>query len=71
VFFWLLGRRSAIEISIVSYITPVIAGISGWVLFGDPITTTMIVGFCIVVFGFSVMKRNALREEMGKLGLGL
>jgi drug/metabolite transporter (DMT)-like permease len=69
VFFWLLGRRSAIEISIVSYITPVIAGVTGWILFDDPITTTMIVGFCIVVLGFSVMKRNALGEEMGKLDL--
>ena len=67
IFFWLLGRRSAIEISITSYISPVIAAITGWMLFGDEISVSMVVGFLIVVVGFALMKRTALEKELYRL----
>lgn len=67
IFFWLLGRRSAIEISITSYVSPVISAIAGWMLFGDEISVSMVLGFLIVVVGFAMMKRNALEKEFYRL----
>ena len=66
-FFWLLGRRSAIEISISSYLAPIIAATTGWWLFGDDVSLTMAVGFIVVLGGFSLMKRDAFMEEFSQL----
>lgn len=66
-FFWLIGHRSAIEISITSYIAPVIAGFAGWLIFSEEVTPSMIFGFVVVLIGFSLMKREGLREELYRL----
>lgn len=63
-FFWLIGHRSAIEISISSYLAPVIAAVAGWLIFDEELTVLMLVGFVIVLVGFSIMKRQGLREEV-------
>ena len=63
-FFWLIGHRSAIEISISSYLAPVIAAVTGWLIFDEELTPLMLVGFLIVLGGFSIMKRQGLREEV-------
>ncbi|MFB6183917.1 MAG: DMT family transporter [Haloarculaceae archaeon] len=62
-YFSLLQRRSAIEILFVSYLLPIVAGIAGWVFFGEVVTTSMVVGFPVVVAGFALMKRQTIRQE--------
>lgn len=71
ILFWLLDRRSAIEINLTAYVTPVIAGLAGWVLFGDEISASMIGGFIIVLVGFGLMKSKALQTEYNRSGWNL
>ena len=66
-FFWLIGHRSAIEISISSYLAPVIAAVTGWLIFDEELTALMLGGFVIVLVGFSIMKRQGLRQEVYRL----
>lgn len=63
-FFSLLERHSAIEVTLVTYLVPIVATIAGRVLFAEPVTTSMIVGFLIIVVGFGLLKRRELRAEL-------
>jgi drug/metabolite transporter (DMT)-like permease len=66
-FYWLLAQRTAIEISLTSYVAPVITAAIGWAAFEDPISVSMVVGFLVVVLGFSLMERDAIRREFGRV----
>ncbi|MDG5776764.1 EamA family transporter [Haloarculaceae archaeon H-GB1-1] len=68
VYYSLLQRRSAIEISLTTYVVPVVAATAGWALFGDPVTPSMIGGFLVVLVGFGLLKRQTLRREVEQVG---
>lgn len=59
-FFSLFDRHSAIEVSLVTYLVPVVAATGGWVAFGEEITLPMVGGFVVIVTGFALMKRREL-----------
>ena len=65
-FFSLLDRHSAIEITLVTYLVPIVATSTGWLLFAEPVTKNMLVGFPIVLVGFGLMKRRELRAEFAR-----
>jgi drug/metabolite transporter (DMT)-like permease len=71
VYFWLLARRSAIEISLTAYVSPLIAGLAGYLLFEDRITVPMVAGFGVVVVGFALIKRRELRAEYERLSVSM
>lgn len=64
-FFSLLEPHSAIEISLVTYLVPVVAATAGWAAFGEPLTLPLVAGFAIIVVGFGLLKRRALADEFG------
>jgi drug/metabolite transporter (DMT)-like permease len=64
IFFWLLEHYPAVEITLVTYIVPIIAAASGWALLGDPLTRRMIIGFFVVLIGFGLLKGHVLYEEL-------
>lgn len=66
-YFTLLERYSAIEMSLATYLVPVVAAAVGWLLFGESVRPTMVTGFIVVVAGFLLMKRHALRAEIHRL----
>ncbi|MEA5388023.1 DMT family transporter [Haloarculaceae archaeon H-GB11] len=70
-YFSLLERHSAIELSLVTYLIPVVAGTAGWLVFGEPITESLVVGFPIVLSGFLLMKRDAIRTEVERVRSGV
>lgn len=67
VYFRLLDRLGPIEINLVSYVAPVFAAVVGWVLLGETVSVTTVAGFLLVVAGFVLVKRNAIREEWPKV----
>lgn len=67
IYFTLLDRLGAFQINLVSYVVPVIATLAGWALLGEPVTGYTVVGFCIIVVGFVLLKRAAIRRELPKL----
>lgn len=65
-YFSLLERRPAIELTLVMYLVPVVAVTAGWLLFGEPVTPTVVGGFLVVAAGFSLMKRREIRVELAR-----
>lgn len=69
-FFSLLERHSAIEITLVTYLVPVVAAATGWLLFAEPVTQSMVAGFLVVLVGFGLLKRRELRAELDRFERG-
>ncbi|NLV10652.1 DMT family transporter [Halomicrobium sp. HM KBTZ05] len=67
VYFRLLDRLGAIQINLVSYATPVFAAVTGWLLLEETIDATTVTGFLVVLVGFLLLKRDAIREELAAL----
>jgi len=67
IYFTLLDRVGAFQINLVSYVVPVVATVAGWALLGEAVTVYTIVGFCIIVVGFVLLKRAAIRRELPKV----
>jgi len=63
-YFLLLDRLGPIEVSFIEYATPIPAAIGGFVLFGDAVTPATVLGFVIILAGFALVKRRALRAEL-------
>ena len=65
VYFFLLGRYGPLETNLVSYLVPVVATLVGWAYLGEPVTVWTVVGFLLIMTGFVLLKRRALRDELG------
>jgi drug/metabolite transporter (DMT)-like permease len=65
VYFGLLDRLPAVQVNLVSYATPVVAVVSGWLLLGERVGPADLAGFAVVVVGFALLKRRALRTLLG------
>lgn len=63
-FFRLLDRYPAIEVTLLTYLVPIVAALTGWVLFGEHVTLQTAAGFLVVLVGFGVMKRRELQSEV-------
>ena len=66
VYFTLLDRLGAIEINLVSYVAPIFAAIAGFVFLAERIDAPTVVGFVIILAGFVLIKRRAIRDELGR-----
>ena len=64
IYFDLLERLGAIEINLVSYVAPVFAALAGFVFLGERIDLPTLGGFVIILIGFVLIKRRAVRSEM-------
>lgn len=64
-YFELLDRLGAIEISLVTYASPVFAALFGWLLLGETLDGLTIVGFLTILAGFVLIKRRALADALG------
>jgi drug/metabolite transporter (DMT)-like permease len=67
IYFDLLERLGPIEINLVSYAAPVAAAVTGLVFLGEQPTPYTVVGFLLILVGFSLLKREALAEEYRSL----
>ncbi|WP_266076303.1 DMT family transporter [Haladaptatus caseinilyticus] len=62
VYFDLLERIGASEANLVNYVVPVVATLFGWLLLGEPITESTILGFLVIVAGFVLLKWATLKR---------
>jgi len=67
VYFDLLDRLGPIEINLVSYAAPAAAAATGVALLGEVPTTGL--GFVLILSGFVLLKRDAIREAVGGQGV--
>lgn len=63
VYFDLLDRLGSVEISLVNYAVPVFAALSGWLVLGERIAGTTVLGFLVIALGFALVKQERLRAE--------
>jgi drug/metabolite transporter (DMT)-like permease len=64
VYFDLLDRLGPIEINLVSYVAPAFAALTGFLFLGEVIDAPTVVGFLVILAGFALVKRRAIREEL-------
>lgn len=69
IYFHLLERLGPIEINLVSYAAPVAAAVTGVVFLGEIPSARSVAGFLLILAGFLLIKRRALRREVGRLTL--
>lgn len=67
VYFDLLDRLGPIEINLISYATPVVAAVTGLLLLDETPTAYTAVGFVLILSGFVLLKRDAVRRELLRL----
>jgi drug/metabolite transporter (DMT)-like permease len=63
-YFWLLRRVGPIQVSLLEYVIPIFAAVSGWLALGEALSRQTVLGFGIIVVGFVLVKRRALRAEL-------
>jgi drug/metabolite transporter (DMT)-like permease len=63
VYFDLLDRLGPVEINLVSYVAPVFAAVSGALVLGERVDALTALGFLVIVCGFVLVKREAIRQE--------
>jgi drug/metabolite transporter (DMT)-like permease len=66
IYFDLLDRLGPIEINLVSYVAPVFAALAGFLVLGEVIDLPTVAGFLVIVVGFVLIKRRAVREELAR-----
>ncbi len=67
IYFDLLQRLGPIEINLVSYAAPVVAAATGLLFLEERPTVATAVGFALILVGFVLLKREALRAELAGL----
>ena len=50
-FYWLLKRVNVIILSLIAFITPIVALIAGWIFYNEQLTTRHFIGSGLVLFG--------------------
>ena len=63
-YFVLLDRIGPIQINLVSYAAPAAAAATGFVVLGETPTVRTALGFVIILLGFGLLKRNAIRDSL-------
>ncbi|MFB6284355.1 MAG: DMT family transporter [Halobacteria archaeon] len=65
IYFYLLDEVGATEINLVDYVLPFFAALSGWILLGEGLRPATWLGFGFILLGFGLVKRHAIRQELG------
>ncbi|MEE6210085.1 EamA family transporter [Salarchaeum sp. III] len=65
IYFDLLDRLGPIEINLVSYVAPIFAAVSGFLVLGEALDATTAAGFAVIFLGFCLLKRDAIQDEIG------
>jgi len=70
IYFDLLDRLGPIEINLVSYVAPVFAAVSGWLVLDEVVTAETVAGFLLILAGFALLKRRQIASELDRVGVG-
>ena len=65
--FGLIERAGPVRANMVAYAVPVFAALLGWLLLGAPVSRWTMIGFPVVVTGFTLVERETLRRELCRL----
>ncbi|WP_336024076.1 DMT family transporter [Halobellus salinisoli] len=63
-YFWLLRRVGPVEVSLLEYVIPIFAAVTGWAVLDESLAPTTVFGFAIIFGGFLLVKRRTIRAEL-------
>ncbi|WP_144904841.1 DMT family transporter [Halobellus captivus] len=63
-YFWLLRRVGPVEVSLLEYVIPIFAAVSGWIALQESLAPRTVLGFAIIFTGFVLVKRRTIRAEL-------
>jgi drug/metabolite transporter (DMT)-like permease len=63
-YFVLLDALGPIEVSLLEYVIPVFAALTGWLALGESLSASTVAGFALIFAGFLLVKGRALRGEL-------
>jgi drug/metabolite transporter (DMT)-like permease len=66
VYFALIERVGPVRTNLMAYAVPAFAALFGWLLLGQGVAVTTVVGFFVVLVGFALVERTAIREEFAR-----
>ena len=69
IFFTLLGRIGAFEVSLINYIQSITAALIGFVALGERLQPLTVVGFGVILVGFLLVKRAQVRNYLATADL--
>ena len=64
IYFGLIARLGPVRANLVAYAAPVFAALAGWLVLGAPVAASTALGFLVVVAGFAMVERDAVRAEL-------
>lgn len=67
IYFGLIARLGPVRANLVAYAVPVFAALSGWLVLGARVSLSTLLGFLVVVAGFALVEREAIRAELCRL----
>lgn len=62
IYFKLLDVLGAAETNLIGYVAPCFAALGGWVLLGERLVLSTVIGFIVIFFGFVLIKLRELRS---------
>ena len=62
-FYWLLKKTSAISLSFIVYITPVVALIADWLFFGETIAVKTFIGMLLIFSGIFLAQKDMFEKK--------
>ena len=63
-YFALIREAGPVRANLVAYVVPIVAAVSGALVLGESIAVTTAVGFLVVLCGFALLEREALRRDV-------
>ena len=65
--FDLIERIGPVRTNLVSYVVPIVAAVIGWAVLGAGVSAVTVAGFAVVVAGFVLIERDAVRREIRRI----
>jgi drug/metabolite transporter (DMT)-like permease len=62
--FGLIARIGPVRTNLYAYVSPVVAAVVGWLVLGERLAPTTVVGFLVIAVGFALVERDTLRVEV-------
>lgn len=66
-YFSLLPRLGSVELNLVTYGAAIFGTVFSWALFAEQVTLLTLVGFCLILLGFVLLKHETFSEEYSSL----
>jgi drug/metabolite transporter (DMT)-like permease len=65
--FELIDRIGPVRTNLVAYVVPIVAAVVGWALLGAGVSPVTVAGFVVVITGFTLVERDAVRREVRRI----